>query len=80
MLFSLSKRLKNKPVAIAKILCSGSLVMYRYHRKSKNLFGVIKDTDGKTFATVKWDDGEESCVSIKSLELVVKNERFKIRR
>lgn len=50
----------------------GTRVMYRYHRKSRKVFGKIDQFSFKTGkAYVLWDDGKSQWVCSISLEVIV---------
>lgn len=50
----------------------GTKVLYRYHRKSKKVYGFITEfalKAGKVY--IKWDDGKCQWVCIQSVEVVI---------
>lgn len=54
------------------LMVIGQEVMYRYHRKSKKLFGKIAELSIKTGTVyIKWNDGTNQWVCLQSVEVVI---------
>lgn len=72
MLISTLKFVTDKPSSLTFSMIVNRRCMYRYHRPSGKVYGVILSLESSAkFILVRWDDGKVSTHSIHSVEMVV---------